>query len=334
LAAALGGAPPALADGGRRRLAIVSDDSGLVHAVGLALDPWDVDVVPVPPLRGLDEGLDAGAWARGVAAAAQVELVVWLSGTNPVALGWYDVATRVVHSRELGVILPLDESEAAAVALTLKAELRPDLVVVRPEHPAGVPVAPRRAMADVPAVRPKASGAESSWDVVGGGGARWMGGSNVDGRASLGVHAWPRFGAMHWGAGVDVSLGVGVPIDDAAFRGRWMDAEIAPMLRFRWRFGRRVAAETALGASMHVTWIDGTALVDGTSRSAERVDGSIDGSASLAYAVTSRVALGLAFGAAVWLRTQGFAVRGETVLALTPVPLDGQALVRVGLDTP
>ena len=48
--------------------------------------------------------------------------------------------------------------------------------------------------------------------------------------------------------------------------------------------------------------------------------------------MTSRVALGLALGAAVWLRTQGFAVRGETVLALTPVPLEGEALVRVGLD--
>ena len=257
LAVAFGGAWPAHADGGRRRLAIVSDDAGLVHAVGLALDPWDVDVVPVPPLRPLDDGIDAGDWARGIAAAAQVELVVWLSGANPVALGWYDVATRVVHSRELGVVLPLDESEAAAVALTLKAELRPDLAVVRPEHPAAIPAAPRRTVADVPAVRAKAPEAGSPWDLVGGAGARWMGGSNVDGRASLGVHAWPRFGGMHWGAGVDVSLGVGVPIDDAAFRGRWMDAELAPTLRFRWRFGRRVAAETALGASMHVTWIRG-----------------------------------------------------------------------------
>jgi hypothetical protein len=314
----------------RRRLAVVTDDPLLVHAVGLALDPWDVDVVPVPPLRPLDEGMDAGDWARGIAAASQVELVVWLSTANPVSLGWYESATHTVHTRDLAVALPLDESEAAAVALTLKAELRSDLLA--PGGDLAPLAAAPRAKAPVPLPRPVDR--DSSWEAVGGVGARWMGGPNIEPRMSLGARAWPGIDGGRWGAGagIDLSLGTGLPIDEPAFRGRWMDAQLAPTLRFRWRLWRRAVFETALGASVHLTWIAGTALVDGTSRSAQRVDGSIDGSVTATVAVAPRIAIGLAGGVAAWLRYQAYVVHGDTVLALTPAPLEGEAFLRLRLD--
>jgi hypothetical protein len=321
--AAMALAAPVRADVQRARLGLVSDDPVLARAFGVAMDAWDLDVV-VPSVDPPDEEASAAEWARGIAAASRVDIVVWMSTASPAALWWYDARTGQMRSRELGVEPPLDESQAAAVALTLKSELGPGLAAPpKPAALAPLPVPP-------PANPPPPS--DATWQLETGAFARWFGPALVEGRAFVGARAWPRFEGQHWGAGIDVSAGTGLPADDERFRGRWFDATISPTLRFRWMPWRRIVVEPAVGGSVHLTWIAGTLIADGTSRERMFVGGSSDASLGVAFAIGSGVEVAVRASASLWIRYEVFVARSEPLLSLTPVSADAGASLRVRLD--
>jgi hypothetical protein len=312
----------------RHRLALATEDPALLRAVGLALDVWDVDVVAVPAARPEAPLVE---WAAAIATTWQVDVVVWMNPAGGVV--WYDASTRQVETRDLGLAQPLDASEAAAVALMLKAELVEELEAkVASTAPTTLP--PMRDLAPPPAVRgptpaPGRATSIASWEGVAGAGVRWVGDGQLEARGWAGARVFPSVAAGHFGLGVDVAAGPGVALASPAFHGRWIDVTLSPTLRARFRVARRTAVESAVGASAHFTSIDGTAAIDDSARSAGRVDASLDLSINASMAVAPWLEIGAGAGVEVWLRHETFVVRGVPVLALTDAPLQAGAFLRL-----
>jgi len=298
----------------RRRVALVKPDANLVRAVGVALSAWDIEVTSAdatPPGSTLP---DAERRAAAIADASHADAVAWISEGEAGAVLWmYDASTKQVASRVLGDRPPFDEPTAAAVALSLKTMLRSSTVAPEKERfGAGVVVEP-----------PSVFRAETE------GGGRLLPRGASELRAALGVSLWPRALGEWLGFAAGASIGPGARVDAPAFSGRFSDLTLASSLRSRMTTGR-FAFEPSLGASLHFTTLEGTAVVDTQTLAVHRVDPSID----VGLALDARfgvVTVGARTTVGYMLSYQRYFVGDEPILSVTPLLLDLALRVTVGI---
>jgi hypothetical protein len=149
----------------------------------------------------------------------------------------------------------------------------------------------------------------------------------------MGLRSWPPVARHRWGLGIDFSAGTGLPVEAPQFHGAWTDVAVSPTLRFRWRPAPQVSIEPSVGVSGHFTWIAGALAAGGNARTFVRFDGAADAGLGLGWVAASRVDLGVACNLSWWFRYQVFVVNEvDRVLSLSPVTVDGSALVRLRLD--
>jgi hypothetical protein len=298
----------------RSRVALVRPDANLQRSVVVALSPWDIEVVTsnaTPPGSALPE---AERNAEAIARDLHADAVAWISeGESGAVLWMYDVATNHVASRVLGDRPPFDDTTSAAVALSLKTLLRSSTVAPEPERfGASAPEPP-------PAV----------FRIEGEAGARFLPHDVSELRGALGFAVWPSSLAEHLGFGLMASIGPGVRVDTSAFSGHFSDFSLSPSLRTRFGSGR-FAIEPALGASMHLTALNGNALLTAEPLSAHRVDASLD--AAVAFDVRfGAVMLGARVGVAYILHYQRYLVGDDLVLSVAPLVLDFALRISAGI---
>lgn len=311
LAVALATARHAPAEEPRHRVALVETDAELGRALVIALTPWNLDVVRAASAPGATLPA-AEQRARALADELHADVVVWVSPGGEQSVLWvYDAETKHVSSRVVDAALPYDAPTAAAIALSLKALLRASKVAPVAER-IGPPPPPPAPPPSAPRATDEVLRAEATLS------GRLFAASTVEPRASLGL-AWFLRDRPRLAAALALSVGPGVDLAADGFTGRYTDLTLSPSVRARFDLGARLALEPQLGASLHVTSLDGVAAPDLAPVHASRIDGSIDGAVVLAVRLFSRVDAGVHFGVGYMTRYQRYAIGEGTVLGLSPV---------------
>jgi hypothetical protein len=344
----------ALAQDAAPRVVLVDPGASLESATRASLEPWNVDVLVVQsPSPGATMPGTSEA-ARAVALAHAALAVVWVSeDAAGFALWIYDADTDQVSARALTTPPPFDALAAAGVALAIKTLLRHSAVAPESERfgaevapstaparePEPEPTAPEAAPEPVvarelevepaPAPEPAAEPAPSSparFELEGRGGARF-GSTDPDAaelRLGLGFAYFPSAGPL--GAFIRVASGPGVATRDDFFEGRLTDTEVMIGGAVRWAFGR-VRIGAGLGATMHVTLLDGTALTTGASVEVVRVNPSLDVTLAFDVLVSRSFRIGLHAGGAWRIRTQRYLVEENVVLSVSPMAFETALVV-------
>lgn len=305
-------AATARAEPARHRLVLVRVDEPLPHAITVAVEPWSVDVVlSAEGAPKDDDHAAAGALAR----ATRAEILVWIGeGANGRALFVYDVAARRMTSTPLP--RPLDDANAASVALTLKTLLRTSAVgpdapppVVPP--PAPPPSPPPTIPPPTPAIAPRRV---------------WLdAGMSARLGASSAAVAEPRFAfsaayfPSWFGAGVDLSFGPGTPVSTGGLSGRLNDLDATLGARARFERGRLVAVPF-LGVGVHAFILSAT--VGAGRADATRVNPAAHAGALLGVRVATGVVLALHASVGVLGRWQEVRVDGARAFSDAPAFVD------------
>jgi hypothetical protein len=303
------------AEAASHRVAAVHPDPELVHALEVALLPWDVAVVSTDmegPGATMPMAIDR---ARAIARSAGADVIVWVSEADDrYALWIYDVESDHASARSLVASPPFEATTAAAVALAVKALLRTTVVAPPPERFGAVMREPEWLVGvDLGAVM------------------RFGGSSNVEGRASLGTSFWPRRAAP-WGIVFQVDAGTGVSTSNPVFSGTFRDSALRVGVGALVPFERVFEFESFVGGGAHLVTLDGLLKLDGAKVEKSRVDGAVE----------SRIGLGIRFldgrlrlepwiGVTVLTRWQRFQVHQETAFDFEPIALQGALRLAVAL---
>lgn len=305
----------------RRRVALVNATPALESSARIALSPWELDVIPVVAPSPGDSLPGALSHARDLALAEGVDAVVWISeGGQKYVLWLYDLRTQQIVSRELVDPAPTDMPGAAAMALTLKTLFRSSTVTGEaieerrpPAPPPPPPVAerPPGERAPVGGLRLEASGA-----------ARASVSNATELRLGLAVGYWPRVLGRHLGVTLGVSAGPGVSMATSDFTGRFTDFAIGSTARARLVIVDHLTLQPSLGASMHVTVLDGAVAAPATPLHTTRIDPSLDTAITLAFELGPRLELGVRVGGSYLLRYQRYLVDDRVIVSLPPFAID------------
>src|SRR5581483_7720600 len=109
----------------RGRVAVLVDDVVLEHAIATALQPWDLEVLPLHEVRPSPALPQAASQAERIAADAHAAAVIWVTGDGPDSALWvFDAETQQLIARRVEFTAPIDPAVAAAMALSAKTLLR------------------------------------------------------------------------------------------------------------------------------------------------------------------------------------------------------------------
>ncbi len=292
-----------------RRVALVNGSDVLDRQIRIALSAWELDVERVD-WTSLSNGMPGAAFqAREIAEVHKVAAVVWISETGKDHALWvYDADEGQIVTRPL-TMEPTDAASAASLALTLKTLMRSttaapphERIGAGSESPVG-PAGVFRLEAD--------------------GGARMLASDAAKFELRVGITGlwFPRLFDQYAGLAVGFASGPGVAVRSDAFAGRFLDVSFAPALRLRFPLGAHVGLEPSIGTTIHLTRLDGAAILrDGAAKST-RVDPSLDASLLFSVALTRGVGLGVRAGALYVLRYQRYLVDGQPILELSPLQL-------------
>jgi hypothetical protein len=353
-----------------RRVAVVSDDRGLVEAVALALAPWGLDVVGVLPAQRAPMLRDVLGQGKPLSAKHQAAIVVGIASDDGRAVLWiYEDASGQVTIRPLAGPPPYDEATAASVALSVKTLLRSTNVApieVR-EPPSAASSAPSASTPSTPMAPPSASTAQpatppstpSATPPVASPpssspeprrasapterhalrlelllGARFSTGADdpVEPRFGAGASFWPRAMREHVGFGVNAATGIGVAVARPELSGRYFDHVLGASARGRLAFAAWLAGEASLGGSLHLVSLSGERVAPSGHVSVQRVDPSIDGGLVLDFVLGPRFAIGAKLDATLLLRSQRFVVGRATALDPPALGLSAGARFSIALD--
>lgn len=291
----------------RPRVALVGENRLLAEALGAALAPWDVDLLTVPDTGGPTAPEQATAMAR----AWDVQAAVWMIPTrHGYTLSMLDARVGEIISRQVLVDGPLDEALAAAAALSVKTLLRftslpPPAERFEPE--------PAR-----PALRRTRLQAEAS------GGARLPRASwaEIEPRVGVGLSLWPAALGGRAGLALGFHAATGIPIESTEFSGRYRELSVSTAARLRFERGR-AALEPFVGATLHLTTIEGAAAGYGTAGSS-RANPTLDAGIRIAVRAFGSAEMGLGLSAAYAFRRQRYLARGEPVFEVGPLGLQAE----------
>jgi hypothetical protein len=352
-----------------RRVAVVSDDRGLVEAVALALAPWGLDVVGVVPAQRAPMLRDVLGQGKPLAAKHQAAIVVGIASNDGRAVLWiYEDASGQVTIRPLAGPPPYDEATAASVALSVKTLLRSTNVApIEAREPASTassvpsasmtstPIAPPSASTAQPATPPSPSATppvapppSSSPEPRRASapterhalrlelllGARFSTGADdpVEPRFGGGASFWPRAMREQVGFGVNAATGIGVAVARPELSGRYFDHVLGASARGRLAFAAWLAGEASLGGSLHLVSLSGERVAPSGHVSVQRVDPSIDGGLVLDFVLGPRFAIGAKLDAKLLLRSQSFVVGRATALDPPALGLSAGARFSIALD--
>jgi hypothetical protein len=322
------------------RVALVDPGAELEGAARASLEPWNVEVVVVPPpapgatMPGTSEAARAVAVAHGAAA------VVWVSEhEGGFALWVYDLATDRVTAQRLPAAPPFDAPAAAGVALSIKTLLRHSAVAPEAERFGAssevatetAPTATTVAAARDPSERAREPDAEqrevqergpSRFDVEARAGMR-LGRTDprtLELRLGLGLLYFPA--SDFAGIAFRLASGAGVGVDDPRFRGRLVDHEAFLGAILRWRIEDVVRLSATGGAGLHVTVLEGTVLSTGQPAEAIRAEPSLDAELGIDWLASDWLRVGVRGGLSWLFRTQRYLVHGNGVLEISPVAFE------------
>jgi hypothetical protein len=348
LVALLGARASPAAEAGR--VIVIGGGATFRDAVSTALNPWNLQVLPVeisPPRGVMPRAADE---ARALGQRFNATGVVWVSSEDrEYALWIYDAKTEQLVSHAIASPPPFDAPTAAAFALSVKTLLRAS-TVAPPEERIGAGAAPPSHAAPVstppqPSSTPTPSETEAhaqptpppdateptkpeSPPLLRGeisASARAIA-SDVDARFGVGASVWP--GAeRRIGIGADFLFGPGLSVNADRFSGRFSEFGVSPNVRYRVSLGRRFEIVPRLGMSIHATQIQGVVVATVQPADQSRVDGSADVGLGLDFVATRSLRVGLDLGASAMLRFQRYLVAGNSVFDLQPV--QGTAGLRV-----
>lgn len=341
------------------RVVMIEPPATLLDAVGVALSPWGLRVVPISaPQPATTSIATAAAAARVIAHEHDAAVVLWISapGGGEPSLWLYEAQTEQISVRPLSQPPPFDDASAAAVALTVKMLLRSTAVAPPKERIApAVPAVPS-ASTSVSAPQPSASAsaapsastmppvpppverapAEGTTHALRAEamvlahlptGAR----DDVAPRAGLSVAYWPRAWRERVGFGAGVKGGLNEDVSSGTFTGSLSDTVLD--LNARGMLARdALSLELAVGPSLHVTSLSGAVSAGARSVSVQRGDAALDASLVPQLSLGARVRLGLFLGASVLLRTQRYTVGQDLVLRLPPLGFDLGGRASLALD--
>jgi hypothetical protein len=337
LVAALATSPPEA----EPQVGLLLADPGLHAALAVSLAPWGYTVTDAPSERA--PARFAGAPARSSAESLGVTALVWLCQTEPSgerSLCLYDArgGGRLL-SRKLELPLPLEQPDAAAVALSIKAFLLSPPPPTRP--PAPPPTSPpptspppsRSSPAQVvvmrnewPAARVRGLSLEAGmlarvWPVAG---------SDATWRARVAALYWPARLARRVGLGLGATFG---PAADAVVPGlaaQLSDVTVRGLAQSGVGLGR-FRLQLELGPSLHILSLSGTAFAQAArATSDQRVDVSLDGALTLKLPL-GRFFVGAQVGGFVVLERQRYLLAGIPLFTLAPLGSEVGAVVGVKL---
>jgi hypothetical protein len=322
------------------RVLVIGGGTTFRDAVSTALNPWNLQVLPVemPPPRGVMPR--AADEARALGQRFNATGVVWVSSEDrEYALWIYDAKTEQLVSRAISNAPPFDAPTAAAFALSVKTLLRASTVAPIEErigagaapHPSPSapptssppPPTPEGEPHQPPPPPPDKIEAPASLEPPPflrgeiSGGARAVA-SNVDARFGVGASVWP--GAeRRIGVGAEVLFGPGLSVTGDRFSGRFSEIGVAPNVRYRISLARRVELVPRLGMTVHATQIQGVVIATTQPTDQSRVDASADLGLGLDFVATRSLRVGLDLGASAMLRYQRYLVAGSSVFELQPI---------------
>ncbi len=299
-------------------VALVQPGPALEEAVGVALTPWAIDIVRVTSRSPGSAMPAAAARARAIAEEVGVGAVVWISDDNGPALWVYDLESHRVVARRLVSPPPFDDASAAAAALSIKTLLR---------HSAIAPVEERYAAA---LVLRRRRDVRIHYESIAGVRLRRTEAGDVEPRLGIGVSWWPTAFGDRLGAAMTAQSGPGIAIDEPNLVGRFSDTAFGVSARARLPFGGRFRIVPELGASLHMTDLDGAVILLNQRTHVSRANISVDATAGTQLRITRDVYIALRVGGSYLLRNQRYLVAGEPVLTLPSTEWE----IGVGLELP
>jgi DNA-binding NarL/FixJ family response regulator len=314
-------ASQARAAAGPRRLVTIERSPLVDRSLARALSAWTMDVIvvdaPTPPA----DGPEAVAEGRTIARAHDVEAVAWLVDAGDArTLVLYDAGADRILSREVGGG-EIDESTAAAIALSLKSMLRAMAPSPSPES------VPKAAVAPPPAPSEDRAADSLRLEVGAGMRARPADRLRFDPSAGAGVVWWPK--GLRGRLGAEAHLDVAWSQWDAPseISTRTWDFGVSAFAHTRLTPARRFAIDFALGGGVHVTQMS---VFGATAPSASftYADPVLETSLAPSLALGSGVEIGLRAGVLLWLLRQEYSLRGRYVdSALGPAEASGGVVV-------
>ncbi len=290
-------------------IVMVAPPPALLEAAQRTLHPWDISVSAIEAEDASPSESMPGARDRAKQLCHQhgARAIVWLtSNRDGEALWVFDMQTDRVVVRKLNVKLPLQDSEAAAVALSIKTLLM-HTPIAPPAERFGAEVVDSKPAASRPASMRASS---TLWSATSGFGVRR--GINHDGhtemRLALGIYR----NFQHLRVGAQLSSGTGYSLENPNFRGHIADWSLAaetlltkPWQGFHW-FG---------GASLglHRTHLSGVLTTGDASVSVIRYNPSIGARVGLEKAMGA-TRIGLGSQLRYFTRSQRYLAAGTTVL--------------------
>ena len=303
---------------------LVAPPRGLEPAVRTALSPWPIEIRVAR--SGRAGARRPGATmpgsadrARALAAEHGVGAVVWLSddGAGGHALWIYDADSDRAASRRLTRPPPFDDPTAAAVALSIKTLLRHSSVVPEVERYGAAPTAeptPRLRVDTIAALRIRRTEA-----------------GDVEPRLGVGVRVAPGRLAALGAVAASVHIGPGVSVDAAEFTGQFSDLQVSAALLARIPLRRALELWPRLGASLHITEIEGAVAGQARRARADRLNPGLDAGAAVELALRPWLRASLTAGGSYAMRRQVYLVAGEPVLSIPRVELEIGAALSVSL---
>lgn len=280
-----------------RRVAVLGVDRELARALDLALAPWGVETVPSATDLS-SSPTDALQLASALARRMDAEAVVWVSTSERGSLLWvFDAHAGEVTTRILVEVPPFDGATAAAVALSVKTILRAS-VIAPPAERFGAPPPP------APEVEPSAA-FEAGLAVT------LLARDRLEPRLELAPVLWP---ADRLGLALEVSLGPGLDVDAAGYRGRYDAVVAGGEARLEVLRGSRLSASVSLGGAAHFTTLRG-AYEDAPAERVRRLNGSLDVETLLSFRVASALYVGASGGVSLFPARRRYLVRGSPVFS-------------------
>jgi hypothetical protein len=314
---------------------LVELDPRVTDAISVALSPWGLTVTSLQgPVPGAEFGA-AAEGARAVASAQRADAVVWIAAPRQPyersSLWVYDAQTQQLAVRPLNAAAPFTDTEAAAVALSVKTILRASPLLSEPERSEAPPPHSRppaeAPIAAAPSPGPSASRTHLRFESAVGGRAPTGSTSAVEPWIALGGSLWPaRVGPLGFGFGLQA--GPGTTVQVSAFRGLTREASAEITARLRGAVASWLSLEVAAGPALYVTSFDGSTAP--TNVHALRSNPALDVVGVVDFTVAGSVALGVVGDASVLLRHQTYTLDGVQLFA--EPPMDFFAGIRLSLE--
>jgi hypothetical protein len=308
------------AQGAQHRVAVIDAEELVVHALDVALSPWDVAIdehAIAPPGATMPMAVER---ARELARETEADAVVWLSSSDGgYALWVYDADSDRASARRLPSGPPFNDTTAAGIALSVKTLLRATVIAPPRERFGAAPEADRD-----PTFR---------FDLSFGSAARTGNPGVFEPRGGVGVSLWPASLGHHLGVVVAFEGGSGIRVANARFTATVLDLSGRVALAGSWRFGRLLAIEPSLGAAAHAILIDGFVVADESSKSVQRLDPAIEPRLAFDFATFGgRVHVAPWIGVAYMTRSQEILVHGVSVFDQSPLVAEAALRLSIGVE--